>query len=228
MKQIKIFIKLLLRKYDNFRKGYSFRFCKRDKENIQYDFSLSFQQEIKPSETFQNKVFNLKKASELINGYTIYPNEIFSFWNIIGNPNSKFKESRSIIKGIAKNQIGGGICQVSGLIYYTAIKARLEILERYNHSLDLYTDDTRFAPLGTDATVVYGYKDLMIGNPYEFPIKFFLSVDENTSMIKIKLFSTQYIKENELYFDKSINGTNSEIKVSYADGTLVNVSKYSI
>jgi hypothetical protein len=49
-------------------------------------------------------------------------------------------------------------------VYHIGIIAGLDIIERYNHSVDIYTDDTRFAPLGTDATVVYGYKDLRIRN----------------------------------------------------------------
>ncbi|HTP30232.1 MAG TPA: VanW family protein, partial [Anaeromyxobacteraceae bacterium] len=36
--------------------------------------------------------------------------------------------------------------------------------ERHSHSIDLYTDSTRFAPLGADATVAYGRKDLRFEN----------------------------------------------------------------
>jgi hypothetical protein len=56
---------------------------------------------------------------------------------------------------------------------------RLKIVERHQHSVDIYTEENRYTPLGTDATVVFGYKDLRIRNPYHFPIQFWFSVEEN-------------------------------------------------
>jgi len=55
---------------------------------------------------------------------------------------------------------GGGLCQLSGIIYHAVLEAGLEILERHPHSLDIYTATTRYTPLGSDAAVVYGHKDL--------------------------------------------------------------------
>ena len=53
---------------------------------------------------------------------------------------------------------------MSGLIYYVSLMAGLEVLERHPHSRDIYDDQTRYAPLGADATVAYGFKDLRVLN----------------------------------------------------------------
>ena len=42
--------------------------------------------------------------------------------------------------------------------------------------MDIYDEDSRFTPLGTDATVVYGYKDLLIRNNKNEAIQFKIEV----------------------------------------------------
>ena len=39
-----------------------------------------------------------------------------------------FMESRSIINGKIIPTVGGGLCQLAGLIYYASLKANLQIL----------------------------------------------------------------------------------------------------
>ena len=48
------------------------------------------------------------------------------------------------------------------------------------HSVDIYTEQTRFAPLGSDATVAYGYKDLRFRNVLPFPISLRFELGEDT------------------------------------------------
>ncbi len=220
MKQLKLQIKLLkIKLQDAFSRS---KFSKKRKMTFQFEVMLS--QEIKSSETFDNKVYNLKLAAEKINEYVLFPGEIFSFWRIIENPHA-FKESRSISNGKIINEIGGGICQVSGIVHFASLVSGLEIIERYNHSVDLYTEETRFAPLGTDATVVYGNKDLRIKNNFNFPIQFKLEIiDKN---LTIKVLSTAEIDQKELVYE-FLPSENHEtiVKVTCADGTFVNQSIY--
>jgi vancomycin resistance protein VanW len=86
----------------------------------------------------------------------------------------------------------------------------LTIIERYNHSIDLYADETRFTPLGTDAAVVYGYKDLRVQNSFAFPIQFKINLNHHT--IQITLISTEKIVERKLNFE--ILDQNDSITVS--------------
>lgn len=223
-KLIKIFTKLIIRYSKDIVTGNVFKFATKPKSEIAYHSVISISQEIKPSDTFENKIFNLTLASNKITEYCILPNEIFSFWNIIGNPNYDFKKGRTIQNGQIIEEVGGGICQVSGIVYNVSLIAGLQILERYNHSVDIYTDETRFAPLGLDATVVYAYKDLRIKNNYTFPIKFEMEVFENR--IKVDLKSTQKIEEIKLFFESEFDDENIIVKVLDENKKQLNLSKY--
>lgn len=223
-KNIKTIIRLILRLINDLISGYCFIFSKKRKTDFNFTHSLFITQEIKPSETFENKLFNLSLASEKINKYVILPNEIFSFWQVIGNPHLKFRKSRSIQNGKITDEVGGGLCQVSGIIYQISLIAGLKIIERFNHSIDIYTKETRFTPLGTDATVVYGYKDLRVQNTYSFPIKFQISINNNE--INLRLLSKEIINEKNLNF--AIEDQNNFVKVTVMcnDKNILNISEY--
>lgn len=122
--------------------------------------------------------------------------------------------------------VGGGVCQVSGLIYHVSLLAGLVIEERHNHSIDLYTDETRFSPLGLDATVVFGYKDLRIQNKYSFPIKFEFLIADHT--IEIKLISSEEIPLQQLKIDLTENLDFKFVKVKNQDGFALNESRYGV
>lgn len=183
------------------------------KSNLTSNFSISTTQEIKQGLFFENKVQNITLASQKINDIYINPNEIFSFWKIVGptTPKRGFKEGRNIVNGIVSKEFGGGICQLSSIIYHTAIKADLEITERFNHSVDIYQEDDRFTPLGADATVVYGYKDLRIKNNTTFPIRFDFQITNN--IITCTIFSETAIIEKEVVFERDY-ATDKKVIVS--------------
>lgn len=224
MRQLKIRIKILLRILSDVRKGYAFKFAgKHVLSELAFPYALELSQEIKPSETIVEKLFNIQTTSKKINTYVL-PGQIFSFWKIVGDPKNNLKKSRSIINGKITNEIGGGVCQVSGIIYHISILAGMEIIERYNHSIDIYTEETRFAPLGTDSTVVYGYKDLRIKNVFPFPIQF--TIDTTSDRISIKLLSTEPIKEKQLTYNILQDASKKTVHVTDEKGILINTSVY--
>ena len=222
--QLKIQVKIYLRYFNDFFNGDYFRFARKAVEPKQFDFSHSFSQKIMPSETYENKVFNLALAAQRINNYTILPNQLFSFWKIVGNPNRDFKKGRTLINGKLTEENGGGLCQVSGIIYQIALQVGLEIKERYNHSVDIYTEETRFAPLGTDATVVYGYKDLRFKNNFDFPIRFNLQIVDNLIFAEIQ--STQPIHKKQLLFELNEAKDVKTVIVNDENQQLLNKSVY--
>ena len=142
---------------------------------------------------------------------TIWPDQIFSFWKIVGNPSKKrgFVQSRSLVNGETIESYGGGLCQLSGLIYLTSIHCGLEILERHNHSTDIYDDTTRYMPLGGDATVAYGHKDLKIRNNFKEPIRFAISTKEDT--VSVGICSAEQLTISKIDF--TITHQDSDIKV---------------
>lgn len=146
------------------------------------------------------KKHNLTLAIQKLQDVVIFPGQIFSFWHLVGNPTAKagYVEGRTIKGEGLATSVGGGLCQLSGMLYFLALKSGLTIVERHPHSKDIYTDATRFAPLGSDATVVYGYKDLQIQNHLPSPICFrFLMTEQD---IQACLCSPQAIAEVQVEF----------------------------
>ena len=221
-KKIKVFVKLTFRKVEDFFNKIPFA-IKKSEEKLPY--KITIHQPFISQEFLENKKHNLKVASEKINQIIIYPNEIFSFWKIVKNPNKTnvYKSGRSLVAGKLQEQIGGGLCQISGAIFHLALLSRLKIVERHQHSVDIYTEENRYTPLGTDATVVFGYKDLRIRNPYHFPIQFRFSVEENHFIGE--LCSKEKIESSALNFE--IKNSENQKTVSIIDnGKIISVSHY--
>ncbi|WP_298119676.1 VanW family protein [Flavobacterium sp.] len=204
-------LKLKFRLIKRFLSDINVDFAKANNEKTSLLNSISTIQEIKQGAFYENKVHNLKIASRKVETIIINPNEIFSFWKVIGTPSEKngFKTGRNIIKGKVSEEIGGGLCQLSSIIYFTSLKGNLEIVERYNHSVDIYRENERFTPIGSDATVVYGYKDLRIKNNYNFPIQFLLSFEENKIICKLK--SEEKIEESSIDFSRNYKENHIEV-----------------
>jgi len=133
----------------------------------------------------ENTIYNIRLASEVINGILVKPQEIFSFNKYVG-PAEKadgYKESTIIANGIFVNGYGGGICQVSSTLYNAVLLANLPIVERYNHSV--YGDATKYVPLGQDAAIFYGFKNLRFKNNSGHTIVIFSKVFRDTLQVSI-------------------------------------------
>jgi vancomycin resistance protein VanW len=143
-------------------------------EPTTWNRQITIAQELKPSAYAENKWHNLAMAMQQVEPVVIQPGQIFSFWHTVGAPNTTrgYRTGRALMHNQLKAIVGGGLCQLSGLIYLLALHTDFEVIERYSHSKDIYTDATRFAPLGSDATIVYGYKDLRIKNQTSTPVQF--------------------------------------------------------
>ncbi|MCG6141109.1 VanW family protein [Leptospira mtsangambouensis] len=212
---IKIKIKVILRWFGIFLQGGPFRFGLKP-----YNSSRTFWSEeskltlpILPSPLKEGKLHNLQIAVTRMNNRVLYPGKIFSFWYEMGKPTIKkgFKEGRVIRRGEVSSEIAGGLCQLSGIIYYLSLELGLEILERFPHSRDLYNEDTRFTPLGTDASVVYPTKDLRIKNTFSFPLHF--SWNLNESELTFRIQSPLPIKRKKLYFKQTDKNGFSNVQV---------------
>jgi vancomycin resistance protein VanW len=130
----------------------------------------------------ESKKHNLALALRELQDVHVGPGEIFSFWHLVGEPTKRrgFVPGRNLVGGRLEVSIGGGLCQLSGLTYLLALHSGLRVMERHAHSVDIYTEQTRFAPLGSDATVAYAYKDLRFRNVLPFPIALRFEQGEDT------------------------------------------------
>jgi vancomycin resistance protein VanW len=188
---------------------------------------LQASQDVGSSAYTENKVHNLKLAADAIGKVIIRSGQVFSFWHIIGLPSTRrgYRKGRNLVGGELRAEAGGGLCQLSGIIYFLALKGGLEITERHAHSVDIYLEHERFAPLGSDATVAFAYKDLRFRNKYPFPVKIELSICGN--QLNAALCAPQKIRERIIRFETSEQADRRQVK-TYADDELVQVSEYRI
>ncbi len=127
----------------------------------------------------ENKITNLRIASNKIDGIIIEPGQIFSFWNLVGKTTKQkgYIEGMQLSMGEVKTGIGGGICQLANLLYWMAIHTPLQVVERHHHSFDPFPDAGRVLPFGSGAGVFYNYIDLRFKNPTDqaFQIRVWLT-----------------------------------------------------
>ncbi len=74
--------------------------------------------------------------------------------------------------------IGGGLCQMTNLIYWMTLHTPLAVTERYRHSYDVFPDSGRTQPFASGATCYYPHLDLMIRNDTSVPFQLCLRVGE--------------------------------------------------
>jgi vancomycin resistance protein VanW len=113
-----------------------------------------------------NKVKNLKIATQKLNKVIIRPGETFSYWRLLGNTTKSkgYVDGMILHYGKVTTGVGGGLCQLSNLIYWMTLHTPLTITERYRHSYDVFPDSKRSQPFGSGATCAYNYLDLQIKN----------------------------------------------------------------
>lgn len=222
---IKLNIRIIFRNIKDFFNAYSMKFATKSSNATGFKYKIDLIQDFKPTSSRENKIVNIKLASQKINKIILNPNEIFSFWKVVGKPSKKngFTKGRNIIGNELKEDFGGGLCQLSGMIYYISLLSHLEIIERHNHTIDLYTDESRYAPLGSDATVVYGYKDLRVRNNYNFPLKFNIIV--NNDNLIVELLSPERINKAEILFEVQTNKNEIVVK-TMEKNKIIEKSKY--
>ena len=128
---------------------------------------------------YENKLSNLRRGAASIDQSVIEPGGQWSFWRRLGKPSVRrgYLEGRTIMGDRLVRQVGGGLCQLSSLVHHLALLGGLEIVERHAHSIDIYREEERHTPLGADATVVWGFKDLRLRNPHPFAVSIGCAVD---------------------------------------------------
>lgn len=167
-----------------------------------------------------NKEINLRQAIKLFDGLLFMPGETFSFWRILGKPSRRkgYRAGMVLSGGQFRSGTGGGLCQLSNLIFWMVLHTPLKVSERYRHSFDVFPDEKRRLPFGSGATCVYNYRDLVFHNTTNETFQFHFWIEEGNLCGKIlsmrqPLFQYRiieknhrmypggfaYVRENELY-----------------------------
>lgn len=128
-----------------------------------------------------NKINNIKIAVRNIDKVIVKPGETFSYWRLIREPTKRrgYLDGMVLSYGGFKPGVGGGLCQLSNLIYWMTLHTPLTVVERYRHSYDVFPDSNRTQPFGSGATCVYNYRDLQIYNETNLTFQLHIYLDDD-------------------------------------------------
>jgi vancomycin resistance protein YoaR len=126
---------------------------------------------------------NIRLMCEAVDGVEINPGEVFSVNDATGQRTAEkgFEAAPAIINGMTVDDIGGGICQLSGTLYNAALLADMEIVERTNH-----TWPSDYLPIGQDSTLNWDDKDLKIKNRTDYSM--YISARFENQKVMVWLF----------------------------------------
>ncbi len=143
-----------------------------------------------PAATFSTSIdvqdANVKRniiiACHKLNGAVILANSVFSFNTIVGEGSAKngFVPGRVLYRDRVAVEPGGGLCQVSSTLFNALLMAGCTIIERHRHS-----QPVSYVPMGLDATIKFGKKDLRIKNPYTHALKIEITAGDSSLIVKI-------------------------------------------
>lgn len=119
------------------------------------------------SSSAAGRAANVKNACSLINGSVIYPGEQFSVYEAISpiTTDNGYQIAGAYENGQVVDSVGGGVCQVATTLYNAVIRAELDIVQRYNHSMIV-----SYVEPSDDAAIAGTYKDLRFKNNLDNPV----------------------------------------------------------
>jgi len=125
---------------------------------------------------------NIANAARKINGYIVFPGEVFSTNDAFGAMTyaNGYRYAPIILNGQFVDGIGGGICQVSTNLYMALLYAELQIVQRQNHSRMV-----SYVPPAFDATLATGLIDLKFLNNTEHPVFIETIVTNNAVTVNV-------------------------------------------
>lgn len=134
-----------------------------------------------------NKVHNLKLAVRTLNRIVIAPNEVFSFWQLVRNADKKekYKDGLNFVSGKIVGSYGGGLCQLSNMLFMLFLHSPLTIIERHGHSTLSLPPAEPDSLCGVDATIYEGWLDLKVKNETDHTFQIVISFDEERMYGKI-------------------------------------------
>jgi vancomycin resistance protein YoaR len=171
--------------------------------------------ETKYDKYYTTRAENLRLAASKINGKILYPGEIFSYNEVVGERTvaAGYKMAHVFAGGRVIDGLGGGICQVSTTLYNAVVLANLEIVERKAHQMH-----TGYVQPGRDATVVYGTIDFKFKNNRDLPIKIVCSVVDGVN--KFEIFGIKKDTDPTVEFETKILNTVYPKTINENDATM--------
>ena len=153
---------------------------------------------------------NIKKAVSAIDGTLISPGESFSFNEKVGPRVSErgYKIAPVMVRGELVPGVGGGVCQVSTTLYNAVLLAGLRVVRREHHARPV-----KYVSPGRDATVVYGYIDLIFKNEKDAPI--YIQGEVKGGRMIFRIFGRRDFESIKIYSDVSRKEDGTIIAKTY-------------
>ncbi len=177
-----------------------------------------------------NRLNNVRKAVDSVNGVILLPGEEFDYNTTLGKrtPENGYLMAGAYSGGQTVQEYGGGICQISSMVYYCSLYANLEISSRTCHYFRVL-----YLPIGLDATVSWGGPEFRFVNNRDFPIKIEASVSDDNKNVEMRIIGSDidgsYVKMSvgswevfdDEYEDVAIGMKAASTRYVFnADGTL--------
>lgn len=170
------------------------------------------------SDSDANRDANLRLACEAINGLILYPGDVFSYNDTLGERTTArgYRPGPSFSGDATVMTVGGGICQVSSALYYCALKSEMQILLRKNHGFM-----PAYMPVGLDATVSWGSIDFRFKNTLDYPIRIEASANGGETTVTIigtELRDYRVELESDILSTTKYNTTYKTLQPNNAEG----------
>ncbi len=156
----------------------------------------------------ENKVTNIRLASDKINGLIIHPGETFSFWKTVGKTTAKkgYKPGLVIKRSAVSSGMGGGLCQMANMVHWLVLNSPLTVTELHHHSDALFPDERRRVPFGTGTSISYKNLDYRFKNNTSQAVQILVWCEDGELKGELRAeskFSTRYeLVETNHHFEK--------------------------
>lgn len=137
-----------------------------------------------------NQRHNALLAARFLNGNVVKPGEQISFNKAVGSWSRDvgYRKAPVSYNGQLIPSWGGGVCQTSTTLYNAALLAGFMVVERSPHRFA-----TGYCPPGRDAAVAFGGIDLVLKNPYRFPVR--IEAKEQRASLVVSLYGLEHLPE---------------------------------
>lgn len=143
------------------------------------------------SGSITNRIYNLKKSAEAINGVLVAPGETFSFNHYVGEISAAtgYKPAYIIKEGKTILGDGGGVCQTSSTLFRAVLAAGLPIEERVAHAYRVHYYEENYQ-VGFDATIFQPSPDFKFKNDTPGHILIQMKFEEAKKHLAFEIYGT--------------------------------------
>lgn len=133
-------------------------------------------------EKYADRGHNLKVGASKLDGKVLFPGEQLSFNETVGKRTEAegYRMAPVITEGELVDGMAGGACQLSSTLFAASFFAGLDLLSSRPH-----TRPSSYIKMGLDAAVAYPTTDLVIRNPYPFPVAIHYKVNQGKVQVRI-------------------------------------------